>query len=184
MTPEERFLSLVQFSVDRSHDGSPCVEWATAEGYAKFKSGGRQTGAHRWAYEHWVGPIPDGLQIDHLCRNRCCVNPAHLEPVTAQENTRRALAFRVPPTHCKWGHELTGEKWGCLVCHRNRVFGNDPWDSSRPPKVCGRGHPLEGDGAELYVRPDGRGFQCKPCVRERTRKRDERRRLAGGRRKS
>jgi hypothetical protein len=45
--------------------------------------------AHRWAYEHFIGPIPAGLEIDHLCRVRHCVNPAHLEPVTKSENRRR-----------------------------------------------------------------------------------------------
>jgi hypothetical protein len=57
--------------------------------------------AHRVAYEHFVGEIPDGLQLDHVCRNRVCVNPAHLEPVTASENRRRATALI---THCPQGH--------------------------------------------------------------------------------
>lgn len=57
--------------------------------------------AHRVAYEHIVGPIPPGMQLDHLCRNRMCVNPEHLEPVTAQENRRRATALI---TECPNGH--------------------------------------------------------------------------------
>jgi hypothetical protein len=57
--------------------------------------------AHRVMYEHLVGPIPDGMQLDHLCRNRMCVNPDHLEPVTARENTRRATALI---TACPSGH--------------------------------------------------------------------------------
>lgn len=57
--------------------------------------------AYRFAYEFLVGPIPDGLELDHLCRVRLCVNPAHLEPVTHAENNKRA---GVAKTHCKWGH--------------------------------------------------------------------------------
>ena len=61
---------------------------------------------HRLAYEFHVGPIPDKLQIDHLCCNKTCCNPAHLEIVTLGENTRRY--FR-SITHCKRGHELSGD---------------------------------------------------------------------------
>lgn len=68
--------------------------------------------AHRVSYEAFVAPIPDGLQIDHLCRNRRCVNPAHLEPVTAQENTLRGTspaAENAAKTTCHRGHELAGD---------------------------------------------------------------------------
>ena len=62
--------------------------------------------AHRLVYKLIVGDIPEGLELDHLCRNRPCVNPGHLEPVTHAENVRRGAALR---THCKQGHEFTAE---------------------------------------------------------------------------
>lgn len=74
-------------------------------GYGLSSINGSPVLVHRMFYEHFVGPIPTGLQIDHLCRNRKCCNPAHLEPVTIQENARRGRDSR---THCKNGHELSG----------------------------------------------------------------------------
>lgn len=76
--------------------------------------------AHRLAFEHFTGPIPDGLQLDHLCRNRGCVNPAHLEPVTSRENTLRgnshgALAKRTGM--CGRGHKKPNIVGTCSICH-------------------------------------------------------------------
>lgn len=75
-----------------------CLEWQGARstnGYGMFWLDGRQGGAHRWSYERLVGPVPDGLELDHLCANRGCVRPDHLEPVTHRENLRRRGKARV-----------------------------------------------------------------------------------------
>lgn len=81
--------------------------------------------AHRVAYEEIVGPIPTGLVIDHLCRVRNCVNPAHMEPVTREENIARGLASP-NKTHCINGHEFNeqntyrrGRRRHCRVCNRD-----------------------------------------------------------------
>lgn len=99
---EERFLS----KVDKVDGG--CWLWTGtrgAAGYGKFYVvNGRMMVAHRWAYERWVGPVPEGLFVDHLCGVRRCVNPEHLEAVTHAENVRRAWAKR---THCRNGHPIT-----------------------------------------------------------------------------
>jgi hypothetical protein len=85
----------------------------TQHGYGMFKSQGRTVYVHRATYEALVGPIPEGLVIDHLCRTPPCCNPAHLEPVTYSENTLRAPVHRwrtnANKTHCVNGHEFTPE---------------------------------------------------------------------------
>lgn len=88
-----------------------CWHWQGAlnsRGYGCFGVRGVSQLSHRVAYEALVGPIPGGLTIDHLCREKRCVNPAHLEPVTARENIARA-AEQNRPTHCPYGHEYTPE---------------------------------------------------------------------------
>jgi hypothetical protein len=80
-----------------------CWRWTAAfsnRGYSAY----RESSGHRYSYAIHVGPIPDGLEIDHLCRNKWCVNPDHLEAVTPSENTLRAKG-----DHCKHGHEYTPE---------------------------------------------------------------------------
>ena len=86
---------------------SGCWLWmaSTARGgYGQFNDGTTMVRAHRFAYTAFVGEIPDGLDLDHLCRNRWCVNPDHLEPVTRSENLRRGYAARSPRRHCAQGH--------------------------------------------------------------------------------
>lgn len=87
-------------------------------GYALTRFGGGKIRVHRLAYEQAVGPIPVGLVIDHLCRVRACVNPAHMEPVTVRENTMRGNSPTVLLSRsgrCKQGHVQTGA-WRCRIC--------------------------------------------------------------------
>lgn len=102
------------FSDDRvltSEEDGECWVWTGARRgsdmknpYGAFRDEGRQNTAHRWAYTSEIGPVPDGMEIDHRCRNRLCVNPAHLEVVTMQENNRRRRKSK-----CKKGHPLSGD---------------------------------------------------------------------------
>ena len=108
MTAEERFWANVIKGGD-----DDCWIWGASHyknGYAKFWANGKSIKAHRFAYELLVGIIPVHLEIDHLCRNRGCVNPKHMETVTRSENTRRGLlpnigrVFQRSKTHCPAGH--------------------------------------------------------------------------------
>lgn len=91
-------------------DPSGCLVWTASTfstGYGQFKHGGRTVTAHRFGYTALVGPIPDGLVLDHLCRNKRCAAPDHLEPVTDRVNILRGdtlAALLAAKTHCLNGH--------------------------------------------------------------------------------
>lgn len=97
-----------------------CVIWTgarTPKGYGQINVEHRRAAVHRIVYEAFKGAIPDGLEIDHLCRVRNCVNPHHLEAVTHAENNRRSAAAIPQRTHCPLGHELVGQN---IFCRKGR----------------------------------------------------------------
>lgn len=108
MRQHQRFLTKIK----KAKNG--CWNWTasvTVFGYSQFHYGGKQGKGHRYSYEHYKGAIPKGLSIDHLCRNRKCVNPDHLEAVTNKENVMRGIgltAQHARKTECINGHDLTG----------------------------------------------------------------------------
>ena len=131
----ERFWSKVQML-----PCGGCWIWTastTDQGYGHFYIGKvngvkRTKAVHRIAYESEVGPVPNGMTLDHLCRNRACVNPAHLEPVSRGENVLRGQspsAKAARKTECVRGHSLTGDNLyirpdgggrQCRTCNRER----------------------------------------------------------------
>lgn len=128
--PIDRFMAKVAVA------DTGCWMWlghsvGTTAKYGRFRpttaAADLQVYAHRWSYEHFIGPIPDGFDIDHLCRVKLCVNPEHLEAVTHAENQRRmrlALCRRgihdlTNPANCRW--DSKGQRRGCRLCHAERA---------------------------------------------------------------
>jgi hypothetical protein len=105
--------------------------WPTGDGYGRFSFEGTEWLAHRLAWTIENGPIPDGLQLDHLCRNRPCVRPEHTEPVTNRENGRRGLGGHINRSklYCPSGHpynaantKVTSDgRRRCILCDRRRM---------------------------------------------------------------
>ena len=129
MSPHRRFWEKVVNGENGCWRFTGCINlW----GYGTMKINGRSFLAHRLAFLEIVGDIPDGLVLDHLCRQRDCVNPRHLEPVTIQENIMRgfgACAQYARRTHCSRGHGLSPENIyptkntkhrRCKECHKMR----------------------------------------------------------------
>lgn len=141
---EERFWSKVDTS-------GPCWEWTAAlsvGGYGKYTvvvdGKTKYPYAHRYAYEILVGPVPEGTDLDHLCRVRKCVNPDHLEPVSRRENVRRGIGptgLNMAKTSCPSGHEYSQENTfvsragyrQCKICRR-------AYDKRRRPAKGGGNH--------------------------------------------
>lgn len=136
VTPERRFFAQVQ------QDPFGCWNWAgrrTKAGYGRFHDDHKDLLAHRWVYEFLRADIPVGLELDHLCRNRACVNPWHLEPVTRSVNALRTYQT-CPTPDCPSGNEYAGSPEInprglrlCGVClARARVRATDqPEEASR-----------------------------------------------------
>jgi hypothetical protein len=119
-------IERIESKIDKSGD---CWLWTacTSEGYGRIWLNGRLAMAHRVVYEYYKGPITEAT-LDHLCRNRLCVKPSHLEPVSHRINLLRGVgvtARNSKKTHCKNGHELSGDnllisrgKRVCRICNK------------------------------------------------------------------
>jgi hypothetical protein len=152
---------------------SGCWFWSgylDKDGYGIYGTGSKYgtTRAHRIAYTFLVGPIPEGLTLDHLCRNRSCCNPAHLEPVTTQVNTHRCM--RTQRDCCVNGHPYTEENIRidsrghrvCRECHKNVYYQ----PKGRPaPTHCKHGHEFSIENTR--VSPTTGERVCRTCCRER-----------------
>ena len=112
-------------------DPEACWLWPGAtngKGYGMARAGARVVRVHRLIYEHLVGPVPEGLQLDHTCRQRGCCNPRHMEPVTNRENGRRGIKGELT-THCPQGHPYDDANTyvtprghrKCRACNRARL---------------------------------------------------------------
>lgn len=133
----DRFLAKISIS------DTGCWVWTAAidrQGYGRFLADGHWL-AHRWGYSHFVGEIPKGLTIDHLCKNRKCTNPEHLEAVTMEENLRRGESFSSinrRKTHCIHGHLFDSDntlitynkdlpRRECKACKRDKARISRGW---------------------------------------------------------
>lgn len=175
----------------RFYDGTPCFPWPgfrNRDGYAKVSMRGKCFSVHRLVYENVKGKIPHGLTIDHLCRNRHCINPDHMEAVTARENTLRGncpAALNKRRSHCLHGHPLFGDNLildkddqrGCKKCQRESRREHAARHRARlkdlglptTAKKCSPGHIgrpcLIGHIGERYA-----SGACKECQRIRNRR--------------
>jgi hypothetical protein len=133
---------------------TPC--WITPyrpgdRGYISIEHEGKRQRGHCFFYQELIGPIPDKLQLDHLCRVRHCVNPLHLEPVTQRTNILRGesiVARRAKQTHCKNNHPLSGDNLyihptrgtrDCRICRAERKQRHT--NENRRSSPCNPGHP-------------------------------------------
>lgn len=184
MTPDEqrRFLNAIDFT-------NGCWLWKRStgsHGYGQFLVGGRNMTAHRVAYAHWVGPIPDGAQVLHSCDVKRCVRPEHLYLGDNALNRQEAFVRGRQPigdrhnaqkTHCAQGHpydEANTRRWKgkriCRACAREKAARSyrrhvnaDPKPKNSERTHCPQGHPY--NEANTYLHPSGRRA-CRACRTE------------------
>ncbi|MEU2185216.1 HNH endonuclease signature motif containing protein [Streptomyces thermolilacinus] len=201
---DEQVARLFHAKINKSASGD-CWEWTgrkVPHGYGLIRLSGRDWYSHRVSYEFHYGRIPDGLHIDHLCRNRACCNPTHLEAVSCKENILRSpiaqAALNAAKTHCDRGHEFTEantirhrsgkyEQRACRTCTRWRervraALASGLQPEPAPPAspsaprfsgFCSVGHPETEENT--YRRPSGLR-QCRMCRAEQRRKYNAKRR--------
>lgn len=149
--------------------------------YRRGVSGSRNKNAYVAMYELKVGPVPSGLELDHLCRNKACCNPAHLEPVTHKENVLRGeslFAHQAKRTHCPKWHLYTGKNNRgeriCQICIREiqrvalRRARNLPDDAPKSAfkTHCSKGHPFTEENTFLEKCSTGLTRRCRICKQE------------------
>ena len=165
--------------------GRPDACWDEAgtdngNGYRTVTYNGRKTYLHRLSYEHFVGPLGD-LHVDHLCRNRACWNPAHLEAVTNEVNILRGESApaknarkKQRPT-CGEEYSPDGKYRRCRSCRQRTRKDTARRGVGRPAERthCPKGHAYDESNTYLVYRPDGSIKQraCRECSRERCRAR-------------
>ncbi len=171
-TPRPRDIARFWQKVDKP-TATDCWQWRAClwHGYGVFRLGTKNVQAHRFAYRLLLGPIPSHYDLHHRCKNKACVNPAHLEPLP-----RASHKDKHRPTHCKQGHLLdaanvyhVGSAHHCRTCtiERARTDRTARKEGRKPPckqtrTHCRRGHLLDSTG--VYNQPDGSRV-CKACHR-------------------
>lgn len=183
MTAEDKFMLRVERK-DMGYE-TECLLWTgyiDKDGYGKFSTAGKNHGAHRWAFEHWVRKLEPGEVPDHECLIRHCVNWEHMEAVTNAENVRRGYQRRGvlfdEKTHCKHEHALTPEnvytnpqgRKSCRTCTR---IATKQWQDherrmrepvvAEPRTHCNNAHDLSVFGE--YIDPRGKPQGCNECRR-------------------